>query len=418
MQFSDQSTHVIIPHAFPCVNPFPIPYPTFALPPPCARWCVNNKNKNSMTEIAIIGSDVQEVVGSAIAIQLLFGLPLWAGVLITAADTFTMLFLHYFGIRKLEAFFAVLIATMAVCFFIQFGIASPPPGPMFEGLFVPTIPRSTAVQAAGMLGAVIMPHNIYLHSALVQSRKVNHNSEPKVREAVRYFTLEACISLFVSFLINFSVVCVFAVGFFRNPQYEDVSIGLSKAGSALEGAFGKSAKYLWAVGLLAAGQSSTMTGTFAGQHVMIGFLDLKVAPWVRTLLTRSIALIPSMTVALLFTKDLDVLNEWLNVLQSVQLPFALVPLLKFTGSAMVMGAAFRTRAYNTVGWILAVLVLAVNGYLISVFADQTLPRSAGTWVVLGLLGTGYYIAVAVLAWRPVVNPQEVLNSNPDELGTV
>ena len=282
-----------------------------------------------MIELAVIGSDIQEVLGSALAFKILFGLPLWAGVLITAADTFTFLFLHAFGVRKLEAFFAVLITCMCVCFFIDFGYAQPDAVGIARG-FIPTVQSYAILQAVGLIGSIVMPHNMYLHSALVQSRQVNRRSLARVKEANFYFSLEAAIALAVSFAINFAVVCVFARGFFDEEcakqgmgivdgQCVD-NIGLGTAGDVLRGVLGSAAQTVWAIGLLASGQSSTMTGVTTGQYVMSGFLAINMKPWQRIILTRSIALIPSVSVALASLGDqsrLDETSQAVNVVMSV-----------------------------------------------------------------------------------------------------
>jgi len=186
-----------------------------------------------------------------------------------------------------------------------------------------------------------MPHNVFLHSALVQSRKVDTNKNSRVREALNYYSIESTIALIISFGINLCVTTVFAKGFYGTKQAD--TIGLENAGQFLEEKYGGGVfpiLYIWGIGLLAAGQSSTITGTYAGQFIMGGFLNLRLKKWIRALITRSFAIVPTMVVALFFdTSDetLDILNEWLNVLQSVQIPFALIPLLTLVSKEHVMG---------------------------------------------------------------------------------
>ncbi|KAL4117488.1 hypothetical protein PRIC2_011479 [Phytophthora ramorum] len=353
-----------------------------------------------MTEIAIVASDVQEVLGSSIAFQVLFGFPLWVGCLITGFDTFTFLLLHRYGIRKLEAFFVVLIGVMLVCFCANLVRGEVASEDVVSG-FVPRVDRYAVTQAVGILGAVIMPHNIFLHSALVQTRQVNRHDGRKVREANKYFAIESGFALFVSFLINLAVLAVFAKGFFSpdcTSSYDSTGvntacvpgaiadgetyghcqlasggegmcqeIGLSQAGVALSGMLGQYADIIWAVGLLAAGQSSTMTGTYAGQFVMEGFLQLHISPWKRVALTRCVSLVPAMTVAILSQQnpaDSDHMDELLNVLQSIQLPFALLPVLIFTSSPAIMGDFANSKATVVAGWMLGGLVCVINLYLI------------------------------------------------------
>ncbi|XP_056279300.1 natural resistance-associated macrophage protein 2-like isoform X2 [Pseudoliparis swirei] len=298
-----------------------------------------------MVELAIIGSDMQEVIGCAIAFNLLSSgrIPLWAGVLITIIDTFVFLFLDKYGLRKLEAFFALLIGIMAIAFGYQYVTVSPDQGQLLKGMFMPYCEGCGPVQlsqAVGIVGAVIMPHNIYLHSALVKSREVDRSKRKEVREANKYFFIESTIALFLSFLINVFVVAVFAEAFYGRTNQEvhsvcnetgsphsqmfplnneTLEVNLYRGGVVLGCFFGPAALYIWAVGILAAGQSSTMTGTYSGQFVMEGFLNLRWSRFARVLLTRSIAITPTLLVAIFQdVQHLTGMNNFLNVLQSMQ----------------------------------------------------------------------------------------------------
>ncbi|XP_032378050.1 natural resistance-associated macrophage protein 2 isoform X2 [Etheostoma spectabile] len=298
-----------------------------------------------MVELAIIGSDMQEVIGCAIAFSLLSSgrIPLWGGVLITIIDTFVFLFLDKYGLRKLEAFFGLLITIMAITFGYEYVTVSPDQGQLLKGMFVPYCegcgPAQLA-QAVGIVGAVIMPHNIYLHSALVKSREVDRSNKEEVKEANKYFFIESTVALFVSFLINVFVVAVFAEAFYGRTNQEVYSVcnqtgspyldifplnnqtlevNLYKGGVVLGCFFGPAALYIWAVGILAAGQSSTMTGTYSGQFVMEGFLNLRWSRFARVLLTRSMAITPTLLVAVFQdVQHLTGMNDFLNVLQSMQ----------------------------------------------------------------------------------------------------
>ncbi|XP_038642501.1 natural resistance-associated macrophage protein 2-like [Scyliorhinus canicula] len=316
-----------------------------------------------MVELAIIGSDMQEVIGSAIAINLLSAgrIPLWGGVLITIVDTFFFLFLDKYGLRKLEALFAFFIAVMAITFGYEYVTVKPNQRQLLKGMFVPTCEGCGSrqlQQAVGTVGAVIMPHNIYLYSALVRSRDVNRANKKEVRQANRYFFIEACLALLLSFLINVFVVSVFAEAFYNktNEQVHEVCVNSSspqsslfpvdnstltvdiyKGGVVLGCYFGTPALYIWAIGILAAGQSSTMSGTYTGQFVMEGFLNLKWSRFTRVVFTRSIAITPTLLVAVFQSVDtLTGMNDLLNVLMSLQLPFALIPILTFTSMSSVM----------------------------------------------------------------------------------
>ncbi|KAK8649042.1 hypothetical protein V6N13_129780 [Hibiscus sabdariffa] len=311
-----------------------------------------------MAELALIGADIQEVIGSAIAIQILSNgvLPLWAGVLITASDW------------KLEAVFAVLIAIMALSFAWMFGDTNPSGKELLIGILVPRISSKTIRQAVGVVGCVIMPHNVFLHSALVQSRKIDPKKRGRVQEALNYYSIESSIALLVSFMINLFVTTIFAKGFYGTKQAN--SIGLVNAGQYLEEKYGGGLfpiLYIWGIGLLAAGQSSTITGTYAGQFIMGGFLNLRLKKWLRALITRSFAIVPTIIVAIVFDTSeasLDILNEWLNVLQSIQIPFALIPLLTLVSKEQVMGVFRIGPILERLAWTVAALVIIINGYLL------------------------------------------------------
>ncbi|KNA20694.1 hypothetical protein SOVF_049680 [Spinacia oleracea] len=323
-----------------------------------------------MAEIALIGADIQEVIGSAIAIQILSRgvLPLWAGVIITASDCFMFLFLENYGVRKLEAVFAVLIGTMALSFAWMFADAKPSGKELLIGVLVPKLSSKTIRQAVGVVGCVIMPHNVFLHSALVQSRKIDPKKKGQVQEALNYYSIESTIALLVSFMINLFLTTVFAKGFYGTKQAS--SIGLVNAGQYLEEKYGGGLLpilYIWGIGLLSAGQSSTITGTYAGQFIMGGFLDLRLKKWLRALITRSFAIVPTMIIAIVFNTSeatLDVLNEWLNVLQSIQIPFALIPLLTLVAKEEVMASFKVGPILQRISWTVAALVIVINGYLL------------------------------------------------------
>lgn len=208
-------------------------------------------------------------------------------------------------------------------------------------MLIPKLSSRTIQQAVGVVGCIIMPHNVFLHSALVQSREIDHRKEGRVQEALRYYSIESTVALVISFVINLFVTTVFAKGFYGTELAN--SVGLVNAGQYLQEKYGGGffpILYIWGIGLLAAGQSSTITGTYAGQFIMGGFLNLRLKKWLRALITRSCAIIPTMIVALAFDTSedsLDVLNEWLNVLQSIQIPFALIPLLLLVSKEQIMG---------------------------------------------------------------------------------
>ncbi|KAJ8765532.1 hypothetical protein K2173_014654 [Erythroxylum novogranatense] len=359
-----------------------------------------------MAEVALIGADIQEVIGSAIAIKILSNgiLPLWAGVIITASDCFIFLLLENYGVRKLEAVFGVLIATMALSFAWMFADAKPSGEELILGLLIPKLSSKTIQQAVGIVGCIIMPHNVFLHSALVQSRDVDHNKKGRVQEALRYYAIESTVALVISFIINLCVTTVFAKGFYGTDLAN--TVGLVNAGQYLEEKYGGGhfpILYIWAIGLLAAGQSSTMTGTYAGQFIMGGFLNLKLKKWQRALITRSCAIIPTIIVALVFdTSDdmLDVVNEWINVLLAIQIPFALVPLLCLVSKEQTMGTFAIGPVLKILAWLVAVLVIMINGYLMYDFFSNEVKGVMLSITICAF--TGVYVAfVAYLVLKGI-----------------
>uniref|UniRef100_A0A8C4IIT2 Solute carrier family 11 member 2 n=1 Tax=Dicentrarchus labrax TaxID=13489 RepID=A0A8C4IIT2_DICLA len=376
-----------------------------------------------MVELAIIGSDMQEVIGCAIAFNLLSSgrIPLWAGVLITIIDTFVFLFLDKYGLRKLEAFFGVLITIMAITFGYEYVTVRPDQGELLKGMFVPYCEGCGPVQlaqAVGIVGAVIMPHNIYLHSALVKSREVDRSNRKEVKEANKYFFIEATIALFVSFLINVFVVAVFAEAFYGRTNEEvhtvcnqsgsphsslfplnneTLEVDIYKGGVVLGCFFGPAALYIWAVGILAAGQSSTMTGTYSGQFVMEGFLNLRWSRFARVLLTRSLAITPTLLVAIFQdVQHLTGMNDFLNVLQSMQLPFALIPILTFTSLPSLMNEFANGLVSKIGGGLVILLVCAINMYFVVVYV--TTFNSVWLYVLATFFSVVYLTFVGYLVW--------------------
>ncbi|XP_061470957.1 natural resistance-associated macrophage protein 2 isoform X2 [Rhineura floridana] len=380
-----------------------------------------------MVELAIIGSDMQEVIGSAIAIHLLSAgiIPLWGGVLITIADTFVFLFLDKYGLRKLEAFFGFLITIMAVTFGYEYVRVKPDQGQLLKGMFMPYCKDCgppQLEQAVGIVGAVIMPHNMYLHSALVKSRQVNRANKKEVSEANKYFFIESCIALFISFIINVFVVSVFAQAFYsktNNDVYEvcknesfaqaslfkpnnaTLDVDIYKGGVILGCYFGPAALYIWAIGILAAGQSSTMTGTYSGQFVMEGFLNLKWSRFARVVLTRSIAITPTLLVAIFQdTEHLTGMNDFLNVLMSLQLPFALIPVLTFTSLRPVMNDFANGLGWKIAGGLLILIICVINMYFVVIYV--TALRQVVLYVIASILSIVYLAFVAYLAWQCLI----------------
>nr|CAD7459179.1 unnamed protein product [Timema tahoe] len=347
-----------------------------------------------MVEIAIIGSDMQEVIGTATAIYMLSSkiIPLWAGVLITIVDTLTFLGLDQYGLRKLELFFGLLIALMAVTFGYEYIVSTPSQGSVVKGMFYPWCDQcdsSALLQAVGIIGAVIMPHNLYLHSALVKSRNVDKHSTEKVREANMYYFIESATALFISFIINVFVVSVFAHGLNGKTNNElnnteTIDADLYKGGVFLGCTFGAAAMYIWAVGILAAGQSSTMTGTYTGQFAMAGFLNLNWPRWKIIAIARTLAIIPTFFTA--FYNDiysLTGMNDFLNATMSLQLPFAVFPVIAFTSNPKIMGEFTNGVITTILACAFSLLVICINIYL--VYDTVTSSLSTIDWIPITVI---------------------------------
>ncbi len=315
-----------------------------------------------LAEIAIIATDIAEVIGTAIGLNLIFGLRLDIGIVVTALDVFLILYLQRMGFRYLEAFIIALLAIIALCFGIQIALAKPEWGPLFAGFW----PRADIVTnpdmlylALGILGATVMPHNLYLHSAIVQTRAWGDTLTEK-REALRYATLDSTLALTFALTINASILILAAATFHKTGRTEVAELG--QAHSLLSPLLGSLvAPWLFGIALLCCGLNSTVTATLAGQAVMEGFIDFKLAPWLRRLVTRGIAIIPAAGVTLLYgtaeTAKLLILSQ---VILSLQLSFAVVPLVQFTASKAKMGTLVAPRWLVATASLVALIIIALN----------------------------------------------------------
>jgi manganese transport protein len=322
-------------------------------------------------EIAIAACDLAEVIGSAIALNLLFHIPLFYGVLITGTDVLLILLLQRWGFRWIEALVIALIGTITVLFLVQVMLSHPDHWLALKFLFVPspsivTNPEMLYI-AIGILGATVMPHNLYLHSSIVQSRKYERTPAGK-REAIQMANIDSALALTVALFVNAAILIVAAAVFNRRGLYDVAAIqDAYKLLSPLLGAAGAST--LFAIALLASGQNSSITGTLAGQVVMEGFIHLKVSPWLRRLITRSLAIIPTIIVVAVTgeqgTEKLLILSQ---VILSLQLSFAVVPLVLFTGSRKIMGEFVNARWLKALAWVVAVLIAGLNGWLLILMA--------------------------------------------------
>jgi manganese transport protein len=318
-------------------------------------------------EIAIAACDLAEVIGSAIALNLLFHIPLFYGVLITSLDVLLILLMQRWGFRYVEALVIALIGTIIALFGVQLFFSRPEYWPVFKNLIVPSSAIVTNPEmlyiAIGMLGATVMPHNLYLHSSIVQSRRYKRTPEGK-REAIFMANVDSALALTVALFVNAAIVVVAAAVFNRSGHFEVAAIqDAYKMLSPLVGAAGAST--LFAIALLASGQNSSITGTLAGQVVMEGFIHIKVAPWLRRLITRSLAIIPTIIVVAVAgeqgTEKLLLLSQ---VILSLQLSFAVVPLVIFTGSRAKMGEFVNGRWLQGLSWFTAALIAGLNGWFL------------------------------------------------------
>jgi manganese transport protein len=319
-----------------------------------------------LCEIAIAACDLAEVIGSAIALNLLFGLPISVGVVVTVLDVLVILYFQGKGFRKLEALVAGLIFMIFICFFYEIIVSKPEVYAILGGL----IPRPQIITnpdmlyvAIGILGATVMPHNLYLHSSIVQTRNFPKDSDGK-RSAIKFATIDSTISLALAFFINAAILILAAATFHTtgNNQVADIN----EAYKLLDPILGvKLAGIFFAVALLASGQNSTLTGTLAGQIVMEGFLDIKLKPWLRRLITRLIAIIPALVISIIYgekgTGELLVLSQ---VILSIQLSFAVVPLVIFTGDSQKMGEFANPKYIQITAWLVATIIIGLNVFLL------------------------------------------------------
>lgn len=317
-------------------------------------------------EIAIAAMDLAEVLGTAIALNLLFGIPLTWGVAITTIDVFVILLLQAKGFRWLESVVGGLIFIILICFGYQIIISKPEIFPILSGL----VPQKEIVSnpsmlyiAIGILGATVMPHNLYLHSSIVQTRNYERTDQGK-KEAIKFATIDSTASLLLAFFINAAILIV-AAATFHTSGNKDIA-DIYDAHRMLEPLLGTSfASTAFAVALLASGQNSTLTGTLAGQIVMEGFLNLKLKPWLRRLITRLIAVIPAFFVTLFYgekgTSELLVLSQ---VILSMQLSFAVIPLVMFTNDKLKMGRFVNKKWFRILVWVISMIIVILNLYLL------------------------------------------------------
>ncbi|MBF9254748.1 Nramp family divalent metal transporter [Pontibacter sp. 172403-2] len=366
-----------------------------------------------LAEIAIAACDLAEVLGMAIGLQLLFGLPLIWGVGLTVFDTFLLLFLINKGMRKMEAFILVLVTIIGGAFVLEMIFAKPDMGELVQG-FIPSIPNSSALYIAiGIIGATVMPHNLYLHSSLVQSRKIERTSDG-IRKAIRFNNIDSAIALNLALFVNAAILILAAAAFYKNGIYTVSEI--KDAHKFLAPLLGtKWAPVLFAVALIAAGQSSTLTGTLAGQIVMEGYLNLRIQPWLRRMITRLLAVLPAMFVILYFGEDktgeLLVLSQ---VILSLQLGFAVIPLIHFVSHKERMGEFAAGKWAKLGAWLAAATIVTLNANL--VFEEisgwlQTTAHPLLLWLTVVPIVVACILLLLYITFQPLVlkarHPQPV-----------
>jgi manganese transport protein len=319
-----------------------------------------------LCEIAIAACDLAEVIGAAIALNLLFGLPLLLGVILTAADVLIVLYLQHRGFRYVEALVVALILMIAGAFAFELWLARPEWGAVAAG-FVPTtaILKDSGMLyiAVGILGATVMPHNLYLHSSIVQTRNYL-DSEPSKREAIRFATIDSSVALMFALFINGAILVMSAATFYHTGHQDVADIG--DAYKLLSPLLGSSvASAVFALALLSSGQNATLTGTLAGQIVMEGFMNIRLRPWLRRLLTRLVAIVPAIIVVMLYgergTGALLILSQ---VVLSLQLPFAVIPLVIFTSDRRMMGPFVSPAWMRSLAWLVASIIVVLNAWLL------------------------------------------------------
>lgn len=373
-----------------------------------------------LAEIAIAATDLAEVLGMAIGIQLLTGLPLIWGVSITVLDTFLLLYLQKLGIRKMEAFIITLVAIIAICFLIQIILAKPVASEVISG-FVPTFPNDEALYIAiGIIGATVMPHNLYLHSALVQTRKIE-KTDAGIKQALKFNLFDTTIALNIAFLVNAAILVLAATVFFKTGNSHVAEI--KEAHKLLPGFLGNLAPILFALALIAAGQSSTVTGTLAGQIVMEGYLRLRLNPIVRRLVTRMVAIIPAIIVIWLFGEDeVDALLVMSQVVLSLQLGYAIIPLIHFVSDKAAMGNFVIRPWVQVAAWLIASVLVFLN---LKMLINEVMPVMQEGSIVqkIAVIAAGLFFGGLLLyiIFHPILSKfkkKEVPQSPHKEAGSI
>lgn len=367
-----------------------------------------------LAEIAIAACDLAEVLGMAIGIQLLTGLPLIWGVSITVMDTFLLLYLQRLGMRKMEAFIIGLVAVVAISFLIEIIFAKPHLAEVARGFIPHALSKEALYIGIGIIGATVMPHNLYLHSALVQTRKIEQ-TDAGIKQAIKFNRIDTTIALNLAFFVNAAILILAATIFFKTGNSQVAEI--KEAHRLLPGFLGNLAPKIFAIALIAAGQSSTITGTLAGQIIMEGYLSLRVNPWVRRLITRLLAIIPALLVISIYGEDnVDSLLIFSQVILSLQLGFAIIPLIHFVSDKQTMGKFAINKLTKTAAWVVASVLVYLNIQMIinqasGVFsAGVLLPKIA--LVIIGVLFIALLIYITIFPWLGKLKQLKSIQMHP------
>ncbi len=375
-----------------------------------------------LAEVAIAATDLAEVLGMAIGIQLLTGLPLIWGVSITILDTFLLLYLQKLGIRKMEAFIISLVAVIAISFLVEIILAKPILSEVAQG-FIPTVLNDEALYIAiGIIGATVMPHNLYLHSALVQTRKIER-TDAGIKQAIKYNRIDTTVALNIAFLVNAAILILAASVFFKTGNSHVAEI--KEAHRLLPGFLGNTAPILFALALIAAGQSSTVTGTLAGQIVMEGYLSLRLNPILRRLLTRLVAIVPAVIVIGIYGESrVDALLIGSQVVLSLQLGYAVIPLIQFVSDKKTMGNFVIKPITRIAAWLIATVLVFLNlkmlfNEIIPIFeADALWPKILIASAVVGFGGLLLYIIIHPFIRKSAAGKSILMHADGVSIGEI
>ena len=362
-----------------------------------------------LAEIAIAACDLAEVLGMAIGIQLLTGLPLVWGVSITVLDTFLLLYLQKLGMRKMEAFIIGLVAVVAISFLIEIIFAQPNLGEVAVGFIPHALSDEALYIGIGIIGATVMPHNLYLHSALVQTHKIER-SDAGIKQAIKFNRVDTTIALNLAFFVNAAILVLAATVFFKTGNSHVAEI--KEAHRLLPSFLGNLAPKLFAIALIAAGQSSTITGTLAGQIIMEGYLSLRVNPWIRRLVTRLLAIVPALIVIIIYGEEnVDKLLIFSQVILSLQLGFAIIPLIHFVSDKKTMGNFAINTLTKIAAWIIASVLVFLNLKMITneasptFLAPELLPK-----IILSIVGLLFLALLLYITIFPILGRRKKLAS--------